>query len=222
MEPVHSVFMVLFVNNLLIGYPSNTPDSKYPFRLIANYALETLAVVNVKSHSSTDTLSKIEFVLQFLIFPEQMYVKCESARQKREWLDTIEQTKRKQEHERSLIRQATIRGITYFEKLILVIFFYFLAKRNFAMSSIASPLQKQNNSKLNSVLENSTLSNEENMISKMSSADTQWLNDLIDELHVVISDRHMEQAVEMLLEWKSCGCKDMDINTKFQVLKLQV
>lgn len=110
MESKHPVLMVLFSNNLLIGFPSNNQNSKYPFYLSANYSLESLAVINVKNLPTTDNSSKIEFVLQFLIFPEQMFVKCESAKQKREWLDTIEQTKKKHQQEKSLIRQATIRG----------------------------------------------------------------------------------------------------------------
>ena len=52
--------------------------------------------------------------------------------------------------------------------------------------------------------------------------DTQWLKDLINELQDVISHRHMEQAVEMILEWKSCDCKDPAINAKFASLEQTV
>lgn len=112
MEAEHPVLMVLLANNLLIGHPSGFA-SKYPFQLVANHALESLAIVNFKSHDRnavTDSPSKTEHILQFLIFPDQLYVKCDSERQKHEWLDVFEQTKRRHEQEKSLQRQATIRG----------------------------------------------------------------------------------------------------------------
>lgn len=117
MESVHNVLLVLFGNSLLIGHP-NSAGSKYPFQMVANHLLDNIAIVNFKNHSTN--LNSENHILQLLIFPEQLYVKCESARIKKDWLEGIEQAKKKREQAKSHVRQATIKGIV----LYLYVIFY--------------------------------------------------------------------------------------------------
>lgn len=49
-----------------------------------------------------------------------------------------------------------------------------------------------------------------------------WLNELINDLQDEISHRHLESAVDMLTDWKSCNCQDPAINAKFQSLEKTV
>lgn len=102
MEPVHPIYLVLLTDTLLIGHPSSG-GGKYRYNLSSSHSLDNLAVVNVKR-------SMNDLVLQLLIFPEQIYIKCENGRIKKEWFDGIEHAKRKKEQENLLVRQATIRG----------------------------------------------------------------------------------------------------------------
>uniref|UniRef100_A0A914E4H4 Exocyst component Exo84 C-terminal domain-containing protein n=1 Tax=Acrobeloides nanus TaxID=290746 RepID=A0A914E4H4_9BILA len=199
MEPVHPIYLVLFTDTLLIGHP--TSGGKYRFHLSSTHSIDNLAVVNVKRAMS-------DLVLQLLIFPEQIYIKCENGRVKKEWFDGIEHAKRTKEQENSLVRQATIR-----------------AKRK----SIAKGNGQQFPSR-GRAHDNISMISEEGYGQQDKSPegnvtaleDTQWLKDLINELQDVISHRHMEQAVEMILEWKSCDCKDPAINAKFASLEQTV
>lgn len=52
-------------------------------------------------------------LIQLLVFPEQLYFRCESGRMKREWLDSVEEAKKKQQEEKAMVRQATIRGFIH-------------------------------------------------------------------------------------------------------------
>ena len=106
MEEIHPVLLVLLTDSLLIGYPSD--NTKYRFELHSVHTLDSLAVVNVKR--TVGARAAGDQILQFLIFPEQLYVKCENVKVKREWFEGVEQAKRKQQQEESLQRQATIRG----------------------------------------------------------------------------------------------------------------
>lgn len=79
---------------------------------MSNYQLDSIALVNVKrvpAAASRANLAEHNLV-QLLVFPEQPYLRAENARIKREWLDSVEEAKRKQQEERALVRQATIRG----------------------------------------------------------------------------------------------------------------
>jgi hypothetical protein len=115
LNPKHTVYIVLLSNNLLIGHPN--PDSgighqKHPFHLVANYSLDSLALINVKRTPSAnfDDSSSDLNIIQLLVFPEHLYFRCESSRMKRDWLESVEEAKRTQHEERALVRQATIRG----------------------------------------------------------------------------------------------------------------
>lgn len=223
-KPKHTVYAVLLSNNLLIGHPnpdSGTGHQKHPFHLATNYSLDSLALINVKRTPSKnfDDSSDLNIV-QLLVFPEHLYLRCESARVKREWLESVEEAKRKQHEERALVRQATIR-----------------ARRRSILNTIAtraSTLDNVRNKKDNKLHEK--IIEEEDDIEeddkgkqielgkrrRMSIEDSVWLNDLVNELQDVISHRHTEEAVEMLMEWKSCSCSDSALNAKFASIERQV
>lgn len=89
---------MLLSNNLLIAHPSPTSNSIYPFTLSSNHRLSEIAVVNFKSSTKSATSNKQNcLIIQLLIFPEQMFIKCDSAFVKRDWLDCIEELKRQQQ-----------------------------------------------------------------------------------------------------------------------------
>ena len=217
------------------------------FVQVSNYCLDSLALVNVKrapvtTTGGSDSSNELNLV-QLLVFPEQLYLRCESARVKREWLDSVEDAKRKQQEEKALVRQATIRGIknnVYKSQNCL-------ARRRSILSSIAQrtptgSMKKERrgtpiHQKIEEQGEEEALAEEAGNNSELmqrSIEDTAWLNDLINELQDVISHRHMEEvkalklnlinyfkAVEMLLEWKSCGCLDQALNAKFAFIEKQ-
>jgi hypothetical protein len=82
-----------------------------------------VALVNVKRapimiNSGSSDSTELNLI-QLLVFPEQLYFRCESARVKREWLDSVEEAKRKQQEEKALVRQATIRGILFISNSLI-------------------------------------------------------------------------------------------------------
>ncbi|KAI3409981.1 hypothetical protein GPALN_006347 [Globodera pallida] len=234
MQAKHPVYLVLFTNNLLVGHP--TPGSvahqRHPFSFVHNYSIESLALVNVKGFG-TATMdsgtngSTEQHLVQLLVFPEQMFLRCENGRMKREWLESVEEAKRRQQEERALVRQATIR-----------------ARRRNLLSSIANRVPQQQQRSGNSKTGHSKTGNDgvadeangENVAGDSASSsrkgkrsvtaheegDSVWLNELVNELQDVISHRHMDEAVGMLLEWKSCQCNDSALNAKFGAIEKQV
>ncbi|KAL3084942.1 hypothetical protein niasHS_010011 [Heterodera schachtii] len=230
MLPKHSVYLVLFTNNLLVGHP--TPGSvahqRHPFSVVHNYPIESLALVNVKGVGTVTSdigtnPSAEQHLVQLLVFPDQMFLRCENGRMKREWLEQMEEAKRRQQEERALVRQATIR-----------------ARRCNLLSSIANRVPQEqrkknrNNgqSKIGRAETTDNMTTEENggdgtgpkgqRPMAANEEDTAWLNELVNELQDVISHRHMDEAVDMLLEWKSCQCKDASLNAKFAAIEKQV
>lgn len=215
MQPKHPVYVALLTNNLLVGHPSigGGGAPKHPFHMVSNYSLDSLALVNVKRVpivlSGVDS-AELNLV-QLLVFPEQLYLRCESARTKREWLDSVEEAKRKQQEEQALVRQATIR-----------------ARRRSILSSIAgstssgSPRKDRRGTLVHDKIEEEEGEESSEEQRQKSIEDTAWLNELVNELQDVISHRHMEEAVEMLLEWKSCGSEDPGLKAKFSAIERQV
>jgi hypothetical protein len=107
MEPLHPLFLVLLNETFIIARPSDS-SSRLRFQLSSTHRLENVALVNVKRPQTEQAYA--ELIVQLIIFPEQLYLKCESTRVKRQWLEGIESAKRLLEQEKNLHRQATIRG----------------------------------------------------------------------------------------------------------------
>ncbi|KAI6174863.1 Exocyst complex component 8 [Aphelenchoides bicaudatus] len=209
MESLHPIFLVLLSETFIIAAPSDS-SSRLRFQLVSTQRLENVAIVNVKRAQTQHSYA--ELIIQLIIFPEQLFIKCESARVKRQWLEGIESAKRLLEQEKSLHRQATIR-----------------AKRR-KSSTAPHPndprarLQKfsQNNSVIHEQEDEFEATNRLSSSPEPNPEDTQWLSELVNELHDVISHRHMEEAVDMLKEWKQCVCHDAKLNARFAALEKNV
>uniref|UniRef100_A0A914XW95 Exocyst component Exo84 C-terminal domain-containing protein n=1 Tax=Panagrolaimus superbus TaxID=310955 RepID=A0A914XW95_9BILA len=197
MESLHPIMLVLLSDNLIIGFPAD--NSKYRFQLHSVHTLDSLAVVNVKRTPGSQTTG--EQILQLLIFPDQIYIKAESVRAKREWFEGIEQAKRRQQQEHSLVRQATIR-----------------AKRR----SIAGQgaLSSKNRNAAASIIEEG--SSEPEIDQKRNEEDVQYCIELYNEIQEFISKRDMEGAVEMINDFKGVNCKDSVVNSKWAAIERTV
>ncbi|VDK45121.1 unnamed protein product [Anisakis simplex] len=166
---------------------------KYRFHLESSHPLNALAAVNIKDRDSAEPVNT---AFKLLIFPEQRVFRCESSRMKKDWLDTIEEAKRELLHEGSLMRQATIRG----------------KRRSTDVPN--SPTTTKSNSAaslLDTVLEQ-----------PKSPDETAWLNELPAELDDCIAHRDMEQAVELIMEWKSCSSRDTAIDAQLALRETHI
>ena len=282
MEIVAPILLILLSETLIIAKPSDG-DGRLRFQHASTHRLDKVALVNVKRAPTERPYA--ELIIQLIIFPQQLYIKCESARVKRQWLDGIETAKRALEQEKSLQRQATIRGAFCFMQMrneyisnVLRCFqsahaSYFAAKRRkssttphpndprarlkkHAASSSASPsestiyedeaAQTTITSKASSgsiaagaaaatAGSSSTPPTNEDEDEDESAEEVQWLQGLANDLQDVIAHRvrtqtparlrpivrlnscfqHMDEAVEMLLEWKQCACTNAKLNAEF-------
>ncbi|KAI6222041.1 Exocyst complex component 8 [Aphelenchoides besseyi] len=209
MEQQQPLLLVLLTETFIIARPSSS-GNRLRFQLSSSHRLDKVAIVNVKRASTEHSYA--ELIIQLLIFPEQLYVKCESARVKRQWLEGVESAKRALEQEKSLQRQATIR-----------------AKRR-KSSSTPHPddprarLQKYAQSQINAVIHEGREAYETNagIEDEPNVEDRKWLEEILEEIQEVITHRHMDEAVEMLSEWKQCGCKDVELNSKFTEVEKEV
>ncbi|VDO32644.1 unnamed protein product [Haemonchus placei] len=188
-EDIHRAMLVLLTDRLLIG--NITPSGKYS--LESTFSLSNLAVVNVKDRESGP--AKADQLLKLLVFPEQRYYRCDSARVKKMWLDELERAKRDILHEGILVRQSTIRGkrISVQER----------AKR-----------AEDTPSKQNSLPET-----EEGEVNQEEMA---WLQELPAELDDCIAHRDLDQAVELIHEWKQCTTKDPNIDAQMKIRENQI
>ncbi|XGW23559.1 hypothetical protein V3C99_005633 [Haemonchus contortus] len=188
-EDIHRAMLVLLTDRLLIG--NITPSGKYS--LESTFSLSNLAVVNVKDRESGP--AKADQLLKLLVFPEQRYYRCDSARVKKMWLDELERAKRDILHEGILVRQSTIRG-----KRISV--------QERAKRAEDAP------SKQNSLPET-----EEGEVNQEEMA---WLQELPAELDDCIAHRDLDQAVELIHEWKQCTTKDPNIDAQMKIRENQI
>uniref|UniRef100_A0AC35FNL0 Exocyst component Exo84 C-terminal domain-containing protein n=1 Tax=Panagrolaimus sp. PS1159 TaxID=55785 RepID=A0AC35FNL0_9BILA len=198
MEPLHPIMLVLLSDSLIIGFPAD--NSKYRFQLHSVHTLDSLAVVNVKRTPGSQITG--EQILQLLIFPDQIYIKAESARAKREWFEGIEQAKRRQQQENSLVRQATIR-----------------AKRR-SIAGQGTLTSKNRNIDAAIVEEESFV--EPDVDQKATQEDVQYCIELYNEIQEFISKRDLEGAVEMINDFKGVNCKDQVVNSKWAAIERTV
>ncbi|WKX92216.1 hypothetical protein Q1695_010332 [Nippostrongylus brasiliensis] len=188
-EDIHKAMLVLLSDRLLIGNMSQS--GKYS--LESTFSLSNLAVVNVKDRESGPAMA--DQLLKLLVFPEQRYYRCDSARVKKMWLDEFERAKRDILHEGILVRQSTIRG-----KRMTV--------QDRAKRSQTSPLKQ-----------NSLRESEEGEVNQEEIA---WLQELPAELDDCIAHRDLDQAVELIHEWKQCSTKDANIDAQLKIRENQI
>ncbi|RCN38705.1 Vps51/Vps67 [Ancylostoma caninum] len=188
-EDIHRAMLVLLSDRLLIG--NITPSGKYS--LESTFSLNNLAVVNVKDRESGPAVA--DQLLKLLVFPEQRYYRCDSARVKKMWLDELERAKREILHEGILARQTTIRGkrMTVQER----------AKRTQLSPNTSKSLQESDEGEVNQ-------------------DEMAWLQELPAELDDCIAHRDLDQAVELIHEWKQCSTKDTNIDAQLKIRENQI
>ncbi|EPB76457.1 Vps51/Vps67 [Ancylostoma ceylanicum] len=188
-EDIHRAMLVLLSDRLLIG--NITPSGKYS--LESTFTLNNLAVVNVKDRESGPAVA--DQLLKLLVFPEQRYYRCDSARVKKMWLDELERAKRDILHEGILARQTTIRGkrMTVQER----------AKRTQLSPTTSKSLQESDEGEVNQ-------------------DEMAWLQELPAELDDCIAHRDLDQAVELIHEWKQCSTKDTNIDAQLKIRENQI
>ncbi|KIH60166.1 hypothetical protein ANCDUO_09589 [Ancylostoma duodenale] len=188
-EDIHRAMLVLLSDRLLIG--NITPSGKYS--LESTFTLNNLAVVNVKDRESGPAVA--DQLLKLLVFPEQRYYRCDSARVKKMWLDELERAKREILHEGIVARQTTIRGkrMTVQER----------AKRTQLSPNTSKSLQESDEGEVNQ-------------------DEMAWLQELPAELDDCIAHRDLDQAVELIHEWKQCSTKDTNIDAQLKIRENQI
>ncbi|PIO65332.1 hypothetical protein TELCIR_13002 [Teladorsagia circumcincta] len=175
-------------------------DNFSPSDLESTFSLSNLAVVNVKDRESGP--AKADQLLKLLVFPEQRYYRCDSARVKKMWLDELERAKRDILHEGILVRQSTIRG-----KRISV---------QFPEKSIQERVKRAEDAPSTA---NSLPETEEGEVNQEEIA---WLQELPAELDDCIAHRDLDQAVELIHEWKQCATKDPNIDAQLKIRENQI
>uniref|UniRef100_A0A0N5AU38 Exocyst complex component 8 n=1 Tax=Syphacia muris TaxID=451379 RepID=A0A0N5AU38_9BILA len=135
---------------------------------------------------------KSDSAFKLLIFPEQRVYCCESSRMKKDWLEGIENAKREMLQENFLVRQATIRG----------------KRRNVELS--LSTTGKGGRDDLEPLQEGKTPD------------ESAWLAELPAELDDCMAHRDLEQAVEMIMEWKSCSTSDSAIDAQLSLREAHI
>ncbi|KAK5969367.1 hypothetical protein GCK32_015626, partial [Trichostrongylus colubriformis] len=123
------------------------------------------------------------------------YYRCDSARVKKMWLDELERAKRDILHEGILVRQSTIRGkrISVQERV----------KRAEDTPSTANSLPETDEGEVNQ-------------------EELAWLQELPAELDDCIAHRDLDQAVELIHEWKQCSTKDPNTDAQLKIRENQI
>ncbi|CAJ0962631.1 unnamed protein product, partial [Mesorhabditis belari] len=193
-QSIQKQMLILLNDRLLVGNPS--ANGKYS--LESSFSLNALAAVNVKDRESRG-MASADQLIKLLIFPEHRYYRCESARIKKQWLDEIENAKRALLQEGSLQRQATIRGRRQSVQT---------RAAGLASSTARSPLAVI----ADDLDENVSINEEE----------TAWLEALPAEVDDCIANRDIEQAVDLVMQWKECNAKLTAVDTQMQQREQQI
>ncbi|CAO4363640.1 unnamed protein product [Caenorhabditis nigoni] len=192
-KPVQKCMLILLSHRLIIG--NINAAGKYVME--STLSLNSVAPVNVKDRESG--AANAGKVLKLLIFPESRCYLCESARIRTLWFDELEQAKREILHKGSLVRQATIRG-----------------KRQTVKERKAAAAATVIEEKASFVEEDEDVGEEERK-SVPDDNDISWLAELPAELDDCIAHRDLDQAVELIHEWKQCPTKDAVIDIQLQM-----
>ncbi|CAB3410671.1 unnamed protein product [Caenorhabditis bovis] len=196
-KPMQKCMLILLSHRLIIG----NVNAAGRYVMESTLSLNSVAPVNVKDRESG--AANAGKVLKLLIFPESRCYLCESARIRKLWFDELEQAKRDILHEGSLVRQATIRGKRQTVK-------------DRAAKASASPTEK----KYHAFPEEEEEEVDEK--SENNENDLSWLAELPAELDDCIAHRDLEQAVELIHEWKQCPTKDAVIDVQLQMRENQI
>uniref|UniRef100_A0A915IHA0 Exocyst component Exo84 C-terminal domain-containing protein n=1 Tax=Romanomermis culicivorax TaxID=13658 RepID=A0A915IHA0_ROMCU len=168
--PICQVRAFLFNDGLMLttNLPrSGSSSTLFRFKFDSFYQLENLAIINAKDDSNSLSSNN---TFKLLVFPEHKLFQCGNSRVKKQWIDTVENAKKRMIREGSLMRQATIR----------------LKKEKDVTNS---GLQAT------SLVEKKSSMNEEDLQAEM-----EYLRELPDELDACIVQRDFNNAVDILQE----------------------
>ncbi|EFO83779.1 CRE-EXOC-8 protein [Caenorhabditis remanei] len=206
-KPVQKCMLILLSHRLIIG--NINAAGKYVME--STLSLNSVAPVNVKDRESG--AANAGKVLKLLIFPESRCYLCESARIRTLWFDELEQAKREILHKGSLVRQATIRGKRQ------------TVKERKAAAVAATVIEEKSTFQE----EDEDVGDEERsefqhnasrfrkVTKYLDDNDISWLSELPAELDDCIAHRDLDQAVELIHEWKQCPTKDAVIDIQLQM-----
>ncbi|CAJ0574399.1 unnamed protein product, partial [Mesorhabditis spiculigera] len=191
-QPIQKQMLILLNDRLLVGNPNS---GKY--NLESTFSLNALAAVNVKDRESRG-MASADQLFKLLIFPEHRYYRCESSRVKKQWLDEIETAKRVLLQEGSLQRQATIRGRRQS-----------VQNKAAERSTMGRPL---------AVIADGVEEEKE----PLNEEETAWLEALPAEVDDCIANRDIEQAVDLVMQWKDCNAKLTAVDTQMMQREQQI
>ncbi|GMR56445.1 hypothetical protein PMAYCL1PPCAC_26640 [Pristionchus mayeri] len=186
-------YLVLLPDRLLVATQTHNQPGKFSFE--STFNLNSIAAVIVRERESGGDSAGL--VLKLLIFPDQIFYRCDTARLKQQWFDAIEAAKRSQLREGGLQRQATIRGRRRTVKEVT------------GSISGLSPIR-------DSMVE------EDEQEPETDEATLAWLAEVPAELDVCLAHKDLDQAVELIGEWKEYRGKDAAVDTQMALRENQV
>ncbi|XP_077973786.1 exocyst complex component 8-like [Styela clava] len=175
-SPIRKVHLFLFNDALMVttwaGLRRGQPvPGKYKFECL--FDLENLAVINARDAGPVKCAFKI------LIFPDSNMFQCESSKEKREWLDILEETKKK-----------------------------FLADREHNSPVSPTTPMSPNLDPFNPFSESPGKSSGSKKMEGNASLDNDklnevWIQEMPEDLDVYIAQRYFKEAVELVLKTKA-------------------
>nr|CAB3243998.1 exocyst complex component 8-like [Phallusia mammillata] len=207
-NPIGKIHMFLFNDCVMVTTwastrRGNAVAGKYKFQLV--WEIDTLAMVNARDVGRKKIPARtVKNAFKVLIFPDSRMFQCESAKEKREWLEIVDATKRKHLSEKEkkkelmsatspnpLSPSRTTNPFTEFETELT-------EAVNIDSHSQATPEKV-------AVLHDERLS-------------ADWLHEMPEDLDVFIAQRNFEQAVNLILESKTylSNISDCPLKTDFE------
>ncbi|CAI9734539.1 Hypothetical predicted protein [Octopus vulgaris] len=169
-SPNHAVHAFLLNDSLMIA--SLLPHRRGPvrFRFQGLYELDSLAVVNVRDVDTVKNAFKI------LMFPDSRIYQTDSAKSKRQWLDILEDSKKKKAARDKQKKEAAMR----------------LAEQQATVAHTSVSSEPSNPFE-----ENSGVLQQQNAIEN-SVFNTDWLQELPEDSDMCIAQRDFEGAVDLV------------------------
>lgn len=166
---IQRVHLFLLNDNLLIAslLPYRKGPVKYKFQKL--YELDSLAVVNVRDNVNIKNAFKI------LMFPDTRMFAAESPKAKRQWLDILEETKRKKSAMESQRKEAAHHVPNQDQKLP--------SKSSKAAASSAAAVD---------------VNPSVNLVTESELIHIEWVQELPEDLDVCIAQRDFEGAVDLI------------------------
>jgi hypothetical protein len=167
------VHLFLLNDSLMIGVWLQHRRGPVKYRFQTLYELDSLAVVNVRDGVSVKNAFKI------LMFPDTRMFQAESPKAKRQWLDILEETKRKKTAQENQRKEA-------------------MASQERAARAVASPTASKTKTPQVPVQTESTRHGSNTLDGELMHVD--WVQELPEDVDVCIAQRDFEGAVDLILK----------------------